>query len=293
MVGRFLKHGSHLLGRSFLAHTSRFCLALLLLSQGSWAPAVEVTPKSPVPRDSLVTVRHGGYCWVIGIINGQFAPVRTHECQGQLVFVGPPGSYLVYGVEKVDEQQRQFQEIVQIVGSGPDPGPGPGPDPTPDPDDRLPDGLENAYGIGGPAYLQALRVGTAADLEALATAYGNAARYLHELRLTPVRAMEQLREVRQKMAGDWTHWEKAVEDATQKAVEKYGGGILAYRDYCREIGGALSFAAKKKKSNQGAAAVPSPTRASAVTVPRAAPVIYTQQVWRMVQPMVLRRPPAT
>lgn len=294
MVGRLFKHGSHLLGRSFLAHTSRFCLALLLLSQGSWARSVEVTPRSPVPRDSLVTVKADGHIWVIGIVGGQFAPIGVHRCEGQMVFVGPPGSYLVYGFEQTSDGQKQFQELVQIVDGNPQPPvPPPVPPVPPDPDDSLPDGLENAYGIGGPAYLEALKVGTAANLEALGTAYANAAKYLHQLRLTPESAQRQLREVREKMAGDWTKWEAAVEAATQKAVEKYGGGILAYRDYCREISGALLAAAKRKKSNQGAAAVPSPTRASAVTVPRAAPFIQTQQVWRMAPPMVLRRIPVT
>jgi hypothetical protein len=190
---------------------------------------------------------------VIGIVNGQFSPVATHQCPGTVVFCGPPGSYLVYGVEKDDSgEQKQFQTVVQIGGSSPPPVPPnpdpPGPDPPAPTPTPLPDGVENAYAIAEPAFGVAMYAGTVADVERLAKAYRNASQFLHEQRLTPEGAQRQLRQVRQQLGGDWSEWERKVESALNKAIAKYGSGMSAWRDYCREIAGALEAAAKYRQA---------------------------------------------
>lgn len=223
---------------------------LLVASRG---PCVEVIPESPVPRDSFVEVKTNGLVWVLGIQMGVFVAPKTHKCDGSVIWNGPPGQYVVYGVEEVNGQQQQFQEFVTIAGGvEPDPVPPPNPDPPdPDPDPPNPDpeplpplppGTENLYGIAEPAFRIAMHTGTVADVGRLAEQYARAARYLHEQRLTPAGAQKQLREVRQQLSGDWSEWEAGVEKAVQAAIDKYGAGQLAWRDYCREIAGGLTAA---------------------------------------------------
>lgn len=218
---------------------------------------VEVIPDSPAPRDSFVQVKtSGGFVWVFGIQDGKFVAPKTHQCEGSLIFNGPPGQYVIYGVEDVAGQQTQFQRFVEIVGNDPVPPPDPPdppdpptpPVPPPDPPEPptpppVPD-IEKAYNIAPAVYQASLKVNTSvAELEKLATQYANAAKYLHEMRLTPSGAQRQLREVRQSLSGDWAEWEAATEGAVLAAIAKYGSGQLLWRDYCREIAGAIRAAA--------------------------------------------------
>jgi hypothetical protein len=226
-----------------------FFVVLLVASRG---PCVEVIPDSPAPRDRFVQVKTtGGFVWVMGISNGEFIAVDTHQCEQGLLFVGPPGQYVIYGVEEVNGQQTQFQRFMTIGKEiEPDPDP-PEPDP-PEPDPEPPEpptpppvpDIEKAYDIAPAVYQASLQVNTTvAELEKLAMQYANAAKYLHEMRLTPSGAQRQLREVRESLSGDWTAWENATETAVLRAVERYGSGQLLWRDYCREIAGALRAAA--------------------------------------------------
>jgi hypothetical protein len=215
---------------------------------------VEVIPDSPAPRDSFVQVKtNGGFVWVMGIAGGNFVAVQTHQCDDGLFFVGPPGQYVIYGVEQLDDKQVQFQRFLSIVDGNPQPPVPPPVPPNPDPPEPtptpppLPDGTENLYGIAEPAYRLALQAGTAADVGRLAEQYSRAATFLHEMRMTPELAMQQLQAVRNSLSGDWTQWEIGVEAAVDRAIKKYGGGQLAWRDYCREIAGALRAAERARK----------------------------------------------
>lgn len=207
------------------------------------ARGAEVLPPNPVPRDSLVEVKHDGHCWVIGLVDGKFREVATHDCPGTTVFCGPPGSYLVYGFEK----EQRFQHVVEIVDGTPKPDP-PAPDPPtpqppkPDPPkpQPVPDSVERLYGIGPTAYTAALQTGsTAGDFQRLASAYRQASVYMHEMRLTPDTAQRQLRELRPQLSGNWSAWESQVEAKLSAALQKYGGGQLVWRDCFREIASAL------------------------------------------------------
>jgi len=107
--------------------TRLFCL-MLVCSSVAWSWGAEVVPPRQSPRDQFVTVKHSGACWVIGMVNGKFVNVYAQTFTGQsserwLVFNGPPGSYLIYGIEN----DQPFQFVFEILAT-------PGPDPDPDPD---------------------------------------------------------------------------------------------------------------------------------------------------------------
>lgn len=209
-------------------------LGLLASSRGA-----EISPKGPVPRDSLITVQHNGSAFVVGLVNGKFTSVPTHECPGATVFVGPPGSYLVI----VLEGDQRFQSVVDVVDGNPAPPPPPPPPPTP-PTPPVPDTVERVLGIGPTAYLLAVQTGAATvDIQRLASSYRQASVYLHELRLTPEGAQEQLRNVRKSIGGNWAAWEQGVEPLISAALTKYGTGQFVWRDCCREIASALEAAA--------------------------------------------------
>lgn len=218
-------------------------LVSVLLLCVACARGAEVVPPGPVPRDTLVTVKHDGSAFVIGMVAGKFVPVPTHECPGALVFTGAPGSYLVLVVEG----EQRFQSVVEIVDGMPTP---PGPDP-PKPDPVVPDSVLRACGIGPAVYLETLKTGaTTGDIQRLAAAYQQSAVYLHELRMTPAGAQEQLRKVRGELSGAWSSWEKTTEASINAAIGKHGSGQAMWRDYCREIASALNAAVLKRMQVQ-------------------------------------------
>lgn len=84
------------------------------------------------------------------------------------------------------------------------------------------------------------------DIQRLGSAYRQASIYLHEMRLTPEGARQQLREVRSKLSGDWSAWERGVEPLIAATLTKFGSGQFIWRDCCREIASALEAAAANK-----------------------------------------------
>lgn len=108
----------------------------------------EIAPPNPVPRDTLieVTLDDGSNPVIVTAVRNdaqgqiELTKMKVGQVGGKAFFTGPPGSYMVSGVDS----NVFFQEVVRIVAGGPDPvppGPGPGPGPGPNPPTPPPDNV--------------------------------------------------------------------------------------------------------------------------------------------------------
>lgn len=214
--------------------------------------AATVEPKSPISPYRLVRVHlePGERAW---ILSSSFEPVDAQSCTPDLiVWTGPPGRYAIL----TWTEASQSQQIVVIGGTppptppDPDPPNPPGPDPPNPPDPPAPTTVLNEFGVGAATYAAAIKINRPAEAAVLATAARGALNKLVEGRITPVGAEAMVRTAREGVAGDWSSWEAAVEQAMQAAVAKYGGGSLRYRDYFLELAVAMETAAATKQSRQ-------------------------------------------
>lgn len=225
----------------------RACLIWCCLVAALSAATVE--PPSPIAPYKLVRVHleQGERAW---ILSSSFEPVDAQYCTPDLiVWTGPPGRYAIL----TWTEASQSQQIVVIGGTPPptppDPDPPNPPDPPPPnpPDPPAPATVLNEFGVGAVTYAAAVKLNRPAEAAVLATAARGALNKLVEGRITPVGAEAMLRTAREGLAGDWSSWETAVEQALQAAIDKYGSGSLRYRDYFLELSVALEAAAAGAK----------------------------------------------
>lgn len=206
------------------------------------ARGAEVVPPGPVPRDSFAQVTFApgdSMLGVVGIRDGQFVQLRAYADNraGVLIFNGPPGSYLVHGVEN----GQMVQLIVTIGGATPvppgptPPGPGPGP---------APDNVSNVMGVGHVAYTVARAIGDNAGAARLAAVFGDCALKMHQGTMLPVGADAVARQAVDAAGGKWPDWYAQTMKAAQAALDKHGTGIAIQKNVWREIQLALEAAAK-------------------------------------------------
>ena len=207
--------------------------------------AATVEPASPIPPHRLVRVHlePGERAW---ILSSSFEPVDAQYCTPDLiVWTGPPGRYAILTWTEASQSQQ-----VVVIGGTPPPNP-PDPDPPnppnpPDPPNPPPVTVLNEFGVGAATYAAAVKINRPAEAATLAAATRAALNKLVEGRVTPVGAEAMVRTARSGLAGDWSSWEVAVEQAMRDAIAKYGSGALRYRDYFLELAVALEAAAGQK-----------------------------------------------
>lgn len=115
-------------------------LAVLSIWLAGWAVGIgaEVKPATSVPEHTLAHVHYdpnGSFVFVMAARANQIVlPDMFDVSPGHLIFTGPPGNYLVHGIEA----GKRFSIQVTIGGQVPVPPPIPDPDPPSPPDPPAP-----------------------------------------------------------------------------------------------------------------------------------------------------------
>lgn len=222
----------------------KFLQNLAFVSALAAFPCSAADAPQRVERDRLVRVRLAPEERAF-IFGEGFTPVEIEPVASGLVFVGPPGRYaiLVFGPAS---QQQLFVEIVDPSKPGPivpprppEPPPGP-PIPPPDPTPSV----QNSYGVGLPAYENALKLALADECRQLSVAFSEAANDLHTGRL-PADVKAKLDAVIDSLSPRWrSEWLPPVSAAVTAANAKYGTGLVARKSIYLEVSLALGKAAE-------------------------------------------------
>ena len=238
-----LVHRSHCLELAF-------AVAFALVNPTGLVSPAEILPGTRVAPYQLVRVRPGQDERVFvlpwsGPSESPNAIEVVKSVDGDLVWVGPPGVYMVLWFDN----DSQGQAAVTITGEAPPtpPDPTPPPRPTPTPD------VPNDYGLGKPAYEEAIKVNHPAQAAALAAVYNSAAAQLAAL--NSANWVEDLNAVvddvrngtNQALGQDvtlWQPWRDACRIAMNKAWDAGNRDRANWVKILKEIATALEAASR-------------------------------------------------
>jgi hypothetical protein len=204
------------------------------------ACAAEVPPRVEPYRLVRVTLAPDERAFVLG---EGFIPVEIETTGSGLVFTGPPGRYAIL-VFSPTSQQQLFTHICASAPTPPGPNPPPPTPPNPPPTPPAPPNpvVENAYGVGQPAYDAARSLNLPDECRKLSTAFSEAASAIHTGQL-PADVKATLDATLDSLSPAWrAEWLPPVSAAVTAAQSQYGTALIHRKSIYLEVSLALARA---------------------------------------------------